>query len=515
LADIATEQVRRQFVARRIRLVGKVSADETRSRTITARVAGRLDRLFVDATGQTVTKGMKLAEIYSPELYSAQAELQTAAAAVHTAKETGSGSESAEANLRSATERLRLWGMDDAQIQTILDGEGISEHLVVRAPVGGVVVARAATQGDYVKTGEALYAIADLDSVWVVLEAFESDVAWLREGQPVTFSARAYPGREFSGDILFINQVLDERTRTVEVRVVADNAEGLLKPGMLVTGNVAVTVDAYGQPVSEPDKAVPPLVIPASAPLLTGNRAVVYVKKPGSGDPVFSGRTVVLGPKAGDVYFVVSGLSEGEEVVTRGSFKIDSALQIQAGTSMMNPSMKKPETTGSASENPNGLAPFEAGPCFGEALDRVLAAYIPLQAALAGDDDPAARTAAAELQQATADLNCETGGLPPAGTELWARLVTALEDAAHRVAEAENIAARRAAFEPLSDNLWNALARFGSTRVARRFHCPMAFDNDGAFWIQEDSTTANPYYGAMMLRCGSQQEILGNDDGGS
>jgi Cu(I)/Ag(I) efflux system membrane fusion protein len=506
LAEIATEEVRRRFVARDIRLVGKVSEDETRTRTITARVPGRLDRLFVDATGQKVTKGMKLAEIYSPDLFSAQVELKTAAAAVRSAEAQGAVSAGARANLKSASERLRLWGMDEQQIQAIRDGEGISDNLIVRAPVGGVVVSRQATQGDYVKTGGVLYTISDLSGVWVTLDAFESDVAWLREGQPVAFSVRAYPGREFKGDILFIDPVLDERTRTVEVRVEVDNASGLLKPGMLVTGKVAVTVDAYGNPVSDTETAVAPLVIPASAPLLTGNRAVVYVRKPGSGDPVFSGRSVVLGPRAGDVYFVVSGLSEGELVVTRGNFKIDSAMQIQARTSMMNPAHAGKEETGE-------MVPFIAGPCFGKALNEVLLAYLPLQAALAADDDAAAGEAAQAVKAAVGKLDCDTGDLPRAGTELWDRLRTSLQDAADQTASADQIAGRRAAFEPLSDNLWNALARFGTgtQSAVRRFHCPMAFDNDGAYWIQEGITTANPYYGAMMLKCGSQKEILGDE----
>ena len=121
------------------------------------------------------------------------------------------------------------------------------------------------------------------------------------------------------------------------MRVEVENIEGLLKPGLLVSGLVAVTVDAQGNPVIDPAAAEAPLVIPASAPLLTGRRAVVYVRQPGEGDPVFTGREVVLGPRAGDYYLVFSGLSEGELVVTRGNFKIDSALQIQAAPSMMNP----------------------------------------------------------------------------------------------------------------------------------------------------------------------------------
>jgi Cu(I)/Ag(I) efflux system membrane fusion protein len=493
LAEITTAPVRREFVTRDIRLVGKVSSDETRTRTITARVAGRLDRLYVDATGQTVTRGMKLAEIYSPELYSAQAELQTAAKAARAAGNSGARAQAAQANLKSATERLRLWGMTDQQIQDITDGEGISENLTIRSPVAGVVVGRQATQGDYVKTGSILYTIADLDRVWVVLEAFESDLALLRSGQPVEFSTRAYPGRAFDGEILFIEPVLDERTRTVQVRVEVENIEGLLKPGMLVSGLVAVTVDVQGNPVVDPASAEPPLVIPASAPLLTGRRAVVYVRGPGEGDPVFTGREVVLGPRAGDDYLVFSGLSEGELVVTRGNFKIDSALQIQASPSMMNPGDS-----------------FQTDPCFGEGLAKVLDAYYPLQAALAADDDSAAKTAARRVAAALESLDCPTGDLPAAAVHNWSRLTAAMATGAAQAIAAEGIAQRRVAFGSLSDTLWDALAKFGHgpEGTVRRFHCPMAFDNKGANWIQAGETTANPYYGAGMLRCGSQEEVL-------
>jgi len=500
LADISTAPVRREFVTRDIRLVGKVSADETRTRTITARVAGRLDRLYVDATGQTVTRGMKLAEIYSPELYSAQAELQTAAKAARAAQDSGVRTQTAQANLKSATERLRLWGMTDQQIQDIIDGDGISENLTLRSPVAGVVVGRQATQGDYVKTGSVLYTIADLDRVWVVLEAFESDLALLRSGQPVDFSTRAYPGRAFDGEILFIEPVLDERTRTVQVRVEVENIDGLLKPGMLVTGMVAVTVDAEGQPVTDQADARAPLVIPETAPLLTGSRAVVYVRAPGEGDPVFTGREVVLGPHAGDVYLVFSGLSEGELVVTRGNFKIDSALQIQAAPSMMNPGDS-----------------IQADPCFGEGLAKVLDAYYPLQTALAADDDPAALAAARRVAAALGNLDCPTGDLPAAAVHNWARLTDAMAQGTARTIAAEGIEQRRTAFEPLSDNLWDALAKFGHgpEGTVRRFHCPMAFDNKGANWIQAGETTANPYYGSAMLRCGSQEEVLNNPSSGA
>ncbi len=516
LADIAAVPARRDFVTRPLRLVGKVAADETRTRSITARVGGRLDRLYVDATGQTVTPGMKLAEIYSPELYTAQAEVQAAArAAAASRAETGALSGSADATLKAAVERLRLWGLGEDQIQAILDGGRISEHVTVKAPLGGVVVRRVATQGDYVNTGSVLYTIADLSKVWATLEAFETDVAWLRVGQAVTFTTRAYPGRGFSGEILFIDPVLDERTRTVEVRVELDNAEGLLKPGMLVSAAVEAALDADGRPVTDRATARPPLVIPASAPLLTGTRAVVYIKTEGEDGPVFTGRQVRLGPRAGDHYLVVDGISEGELVVMRGNFKIDSALQILAKPSMMNPA-----ADGGAApdvEKDDAAAPALAGvdlpACAAEILAGALPDYYALQAALAADDDGAAAAAVGRLADRLAAADCDVSALAPAQREAWDGLLAALRRAAADAVAAGDIDHRRLAFEPLSDGLWAGLAQVPDLPdTVRRFHCPMAMDGAGAYWLQPGDVTANPYYGAAMLRCGSQVEVVGGGE---
>jgi Cu(I)/Ag(I) efflux system membrane fusion protein len=492
LAEVQTERAARRPAWRALRLVGKVKEDETRTRTITARVGGRLDRLHVDATGQLVTPGMKLAEIYSPQLYSAQAELQAALAAADGRSRALAGS--AATTVQAVERRLRLWGLDEAQIQAIREGGAISEHLTVRAPVGGVVLQRRANQGDYVNTGSVIYSIADLDQVWVTLDAFEADIPWLAEGQEVTFTARAHPGREFAGSILFINPVLDGGKRTVEVRLQVANEAGLLKPGMLVTAVAQVALDAQGNPLTRQEAETPgtahPLLIPATAPLLTGDRAVVYVRRDHEGQSVFQGRQVRLGPRAGDHYIVTAGLQEGEEVVSRGSFKIDSALQIQAQPSMM-------------SRDPVGEE-------FLTALGLTLNEYYRVQVALAADDDQAAVAALPGLDSALAALAAAAEELSSTGRVFWAGHGKPMIEAAAMMKAAGGIEARRLAFEPVSDNLWALADHFGhgSRLTVRRFHCPMAMDGAGAYWLQDDQTVANPYYGSAMLRCGSQVEVI-------
>lgn len=379
LMDIQTSPVERRFVASEIRMVGKVQYDETRVKYITAWVPGRLDRLYVDFTGTTVRKGDHLVYLYSPELISAQAELLQAARASQRVGESASEYlvQSNATTLDATREKLRLLGLTAAQIEEIEQSGKPLTHLTIYSPIGGVVIQKMVNEGMYVSTGTQIYTVADLSQLWVLLDAYESDLSWIRYGQEVQFTTEAYPGEAFSGWISFIDPMLNPVTRTVKVRVDVPNPDGRLKPEMFIRAIIQSRVAQSGR-VMDPEMAGkwicpmhpsvvkpqegdcdicgmdlvtteslgyvsadapggPPLVIPDTAPLITGKRAVVYVKKPGTEAPTFEGREIELGPRAGHFYLVASGLQEGEQVVTNGSFKIDSALQIQAKPSMMSP----------------------------------------------------------------------------------------------------------------------------------------------------------------------------------
>lgn len=379
LMDIQTSVVERKMVAVEVRMVGKVDYDETRVKSITAWSPGRIDRLYVDFTGTRVSQGDHLVDLYSPELISAQAELLQSARAVSRAGTETSDylKDSSQATLDATREKLRLLGLRSEQIESIEGSGKLVTHVTIYSPIGGVVIEKMATEGMYLSTGSHIYTVADLSQVWVMLDAYESDLSWIRYGQKATFTTEAYPGEVFEGWISFISPTLDPRTRTVKVRVSVSNADQRLKPEMfvraVVTSPVAregkamdpdmagkwicpmhpsivrdesdrcdicgmdlVTTESLGYVAAEPDDRLP-VVIPVSAPLITGTRAVVYVKKPDTEHPTFEGRRIVLGARAGDYYIVREGLTEGESVVTNGNFKIDSALQIQARPSMMNP----------------------------------------------------------------------------------------------------------------------------------------------------------------------------------
>ncbi len=376
LMNVQVSPVRNQYVTAEVRMVGKIEYDETRLAYITAWVPGRLVRMFVDFTGVEVNEGDHMVQIYSESLYTAQEELL----AVTKRDRPQSSSRFIEPLdlAESAREKLRLLGLTVEQIQTIEQRGTSSETVTIYSPVGGVVVDKLKQEGDRVQTGDRIYSIADLTRLWVQMDAYESDLAWLRYGQDVEFTTEAYPGEVFKGRIAFIDPVLNDDTRTVKVRVNVPNDDGRLKPEMFVRATVKshiaaggrvldaslagkwispmhpeivkdrpgdcdicgmplVRAESLGYVTAEPSDAAKPLVVPATAVLLTGTRAIVYVQIPDADRPTYEGREIVIGPRAGDFYLVKEGLKEGDLVVTNGNFKLDSDLQISAKPSMMTP----------------------------------------------------------------------------------------------------------------------------------------------------------------------------------
>jgi Cu(I)/Ag(I) efflux system membrane fusion protein len=382
LMELETTEVVRQFVSAEVRMVGKVDYDETRVSYISAWVPGRIDRLFVDSTGIPVKQGEHLAELYSPELLTAQEELLQAVRTLDNLKNSQSSMllETAGQTIDAVREKLRLWGFSAKQIAEIEKRGTPSDHMTIYSPASGIVIHKNAQEGMYVQTGTRIYTIADLSKVWIQLDAYESDLNGLRYGGQVEFSTETYPGKIFKGTISFIDPIINPATRTAKVRVIVENPQQTLKPGMFVRavarpivaedgrvmnpgfagkwispmhpeiikdesgscdvcGMPLVTAESLGYVTEQPENA--PLVIPASAPLKTGKRAVVYIELPNKEHPTYEGREVRLGARLGNFYVVESGLEEGERVVTHGAFKLDAELQIHAKPSMMSGDSKE------------------------------------------------------------------------------------------------------------------------------------------------------------------------------
>jgi Cu(I)/Ag(I) efflux system membrane fusion protein len=318
LANVLTSVVSRQSSVKDVRLYGKVQADERLLQSQVAQYPGRIDKLLVNFTGETVKKGQTLALIYSPELVTAQQELLEAAKTKQSQPEI----------YEAAKEKLQLWKLSDSQISGIENSGKVQTKFEVVSGISGIVTSRRVNNGDYVSQGTALYDLVDLSTVWVMFDAYESDLPFLKPGDKLDFTVQAMPGETYSGKIIFIDPVVDPVARVSKVRVEINNRSGKLKPEMFTTGIVKANMTEFK------DK----MVIPRSAVLWTGKRSIVYVKQPGTDEPIFKIREIGLGPMLGSSYIVADGLAEGEEIVTQGTFSVDAAAQLEGKPSMMNPS---------------------------------------------------------------------------------------------------------------------------------------------------------------------------------
>jgi Cu(I)/Ag(I) efflux system membrane fusion protein len=543
LARISTTRVERREVTRPVRMVGKIDYDESAVRAISAWVPGRLDRMFVDYTGVRVSEGDHLVSLYSPDLSTAQEELLSAAARIKNTSGEASAflAESSRRSYTAARGKLLLWGLTKEQVDAIEERGVAEDHIMLTSPTSGVVIDKMLDEGAYVKTGTPIYRIADLSQVWVRLDAYEQDLAWLRYGQKVSIETEALPGELIEGRISFIDFRVNERTRTAKIRVNVDNSDGRLKPGMFVravsearVGSGGVVQDSFleGKWVCPMHHEVVhddevecdicgmdlvlaeslglvgsgsaggplPLVIPRTAALVTGKRAVVYVELPNEGRPLFEGREVVLGPRAGDSYIVLSGLEEGELVVVHGAFRLDSSMQILAKPSMMSMERKSSGHSGPAVT------------AFVNSLGGLYDAYFKIQGFLAGDDLSGAQGVLGELEAALAAVTA--GSLEKSALGTWGEVAAAVGEAHGAATSAQNIKAVRSAFKVLSDGMLRLEQEFGHATERKHFeaHCPMAF-GDGASWLQLTDQVLNPYYGDMMLECGSIENQFEARDG--
>lgn len=314
LADVQTSRVNRENPVKQVRLYGKIAPDERSQQSQTAHVSGRIETLNVDFTGEIVRTGQTLATLYSPELFTAQQELLESIRMQQLPL------------IQAAREKLKLWKMTDAQIAAIEQSGAVSPMTEIKSNTNGIVVAKRVSQGDYVSQGAVLFDVANLSKVWALFDAFEVDLPFLNIGDKVQFTLQALPGKTFTGHISFIDPIINPTTRTARVRVEVINANMELKPEMYTTAIVDAPLRSYKNEI----------VVPQTAVLWTGKRAIVYVKQIDSQSPTFLMREVELGPSLGGAYVILNGLSEGEEIVTNGVFAIDASAQLEGKRSMMN-----------------------------------------------------------------------------------------------------------------------------------------------------------------------------------
>ncbi|MFI0429187.1 efflux RND transporter periplasmic adaptor subunit [Mariniflexile sp. HMF6888] len=303
---------------KKLALNGKVQIDERKLYTQSSHIPGRIEKLYINFTGEKVNRGQTLAMVYSPELVTAQEELLQAYRIKETQPEL----------FEAAKQKLNNWKIGESTINKIISSNKPIQQFPITADVSGIITAKKVDLGDYVSQGMPIYEIADLSSLWVLFDVYESDMPWVKVGNKINYTIQSLPGESFEGVVTFIDPLINPQTRVASARVEVKNPENKLKPEMFASGVVNNNVST---------STSKDIVIPKSAVMWTGERSVVYIKSIVSNKVNFKLREVILGASLGDAYVIKEGLSIGEEIVVNGTFTVDAASQLAGKPSMMNP----------------------------------------------------------------------------------------------------------------------------------------------------------------------------------
>ncbi len=533
LVGIQTSTSKLGHVTRTIRTIGSIDFDESRLSTISAYVDGRLEEMYADYVGVRVSEGDDLALIYSPQLYSAQTEFVTSLDGGSVGRfDRGDG------DLQMmAQENLSELGMTDAQIEQLRQSRKPQSRIRIKSPRSGTVIEKTAVEGDYVKTGQKLYRIADLTSVWLMLDLFPDDAAAVRFGQQVEAEIQSVQGEVFTGRVAFVDPTVNPTTRTVRVRVEVLNFDGKLRPGDYATAQITVpaipadlvydpalaekyispmhpqvirdeagpcplcgmdlvpTSELGFSPVPLPAQRV--ITVPRSAVLLAGDVGVTYVEtEPGR----FEIRRVSVGPMTQTEAVILEGLATGETIATNGNFLIDSQMQLAGNPSLMDPS-RAPRFAPGPLKLPENEPMMLAGDAAAQ-FDRAYNAYFEIQTALAADSTPSPVTLN-KLLDALSRLEM-LGDVPDAAQKQFGHA----RRAASRMDNSLETA--RPAFRTISHAMLRAavVARGPQTAQGlKQYYCPMV-PGSGGDWMQPGGDLANPYWGNEMLTCGEEVSDL-------
>ncbi|MTB50024.1 efflux RND transporter periplasmic adaptor subunit [Lewinella sp. W8] len=464
-------------------LTGKLAVDERTTAVEVTEFGGRIERLNVSFSGEPVRAGQRIATVYAPDLVVAQEEFLQARQFRDLNPDLVS----------AARTKLRNLGVTEEQITTLETTGQVIRDFPIYADNSGTILETKAEVGQYLPAGGSLYTYTNLSRLWVLLDAYEADLASISVGDRVNFSVPALPGQNFSARITFVDPAIDPATRTAAVRAEVINRNGRLKPDMFVEGTI-ITSPARQEDTEED------LRVPRSAVLWTGERSVVYVALPDTEVPTYEFREVTLGDRVGDQYRVRSGLASGDRVVMEGAFQIDAAAQLNNKASMMNRDVL-------IAGRPAPEAVAEAIPDFREnspeklrnQLGRVVEAYLPLKDRLVAT----ATADAALITSLLTALEAVDGDLLTGDArDYWSQQREALDSHAKLLLENPEVAGQREQFDYLSRALIKALTAFGVSGDYYVQHCPMAFNNTGADWISNETQIRNPYFGDLMLKCG-------------
>lgn len=480
LANIQTSMVEWSKAEKEIFLQGKVEIDERLVSTQAVHFSGRIEKLFVAFEGERVTKGQKMATMYSPQLVTAQKELFEAI----------KSKESYPQLYTAAVNKLKLWKLTDKQIADIESKGTVKENFDIMADVSGYVIKKHVSVGDYLKTGDMIFEIANLNRLWVMFDVYENDLPFISIGNTIDININSLPDKSFSAKISYIDPVINPQKRTASVRTEVKNTGGHLKPQMFVNGKLSADL-SYRENA---------LIVPKSAIMWTGKRSIVYVKVPDTEIPVFELNEVELGEPLGGYYIINKGLNENDEIVTNGAFTVDAAAQLNSKYSMMNPPIKeaKEQIPNFKAQTPENIV---------NQLSEVLRSYLILKENLVAANAKNAVNDANELLKNLKKVNMKL--LKGDAHKYWMEQLKIIENETNKIVKSKNIDTQRKAFKPLSESIIAVVKSFGiKTEMVYVQYCPMADNDKGGFWLSTEKQIANPYFGDMMLRCGEVADSI-------
>ncbi len=500
LANIQTSIVQKASATKEIRLLGRVKPDERLLFSQVSHIPGRIERLYVNFTGEKVYKGQKIVRIYSPDLISAQKELFEAIRSRDIYPQLYTASRN----------KLKLWKLSDNQINAIEKSGKVQEQIDILSDYSGYVMKRNVELGDYITEGSSLFDIANLNSVWIMFEAYEADIPWIQVGNTVDFTINAIPGKNFKGKVTYIDPFVSSSTRVAKVRVELKNPGNKLLPEMYANGIIKAKLTNIKNAI----------VIPKSAVLWTGKRAVVYVKVPHEKTISFVYREIILGQDMGNFYIVAKGLKEGEVVATNGVFRIDASAQLIGQKSMMNPTGAKGNTGGMAGMDMGGdkedkdsktemsdadmkkmvmIDKSKIDPKFKSQLGEVIDAYINLKDLLFDGDFAEAKMQSKNVAKALNNVDMLVL-LGDAHNE-WMKDLKKLNLQVTSIMNAKDIENQRISFAKLGPELGKAIEKFGFKNSNKPLYLEYCSMKD-VYWLSYDKTIKNPFYGNEMPTCG-------------
>ncbi len=468
LAQVQTLVVGGAQAKKELILSGKLQADERENASLTAKFSGRIEKLFVTFTGEQVTTGQRIATVYSPELLTAQKELLESAKTKATFPQL----------YQASKDKLGLWKLSATQIAEIERSGQVKERMDIFADQSGVVLQKNVSVGDYVSMGSVLFTVTNLNSLWLMLDVYETDLPFVALGDDIQFTVAGKPGETLSAKVTFVDPFINANTRAASARAEIRNVGNTLKPEMFVTARIQTRNTASSTEV----------MVPRTAVLWSGKRSIVYVKVPNAALPEFVMREVTLGNRLGENYQITAGLQVGEEIVSYGAFALDASAQLSGKPSLL---------------NRNSTQQVEVSAAFSQEIAAVVSAYFQVKNSLVKDQIPTAATQL--LAQALAKVSSAAG----TGKEKakWEKIKAELSQATAKIKGAKDIGAARTQFSNLSASIIQLAETYPlSQQVVYKDYCPMAFDNKGGYWLSETEDIRNPYFGASMLSCGEVKQ---------